>query len=156
MKKCALCKVLLSVDSFPKNKTTKDGLSYYCKECAVKKTMESRSREKIKDPSTGKTVYSRKHVEYAVNSKEYHRNLILKKKYGITLSEYNNLVLEQDHKCAICKIPVSNLPKTLDVDHCHITGKIRGLLCGKCNMGIGYFKDDTTLLEAAIKYLQAI
>lgn len=58
------------------------------------------------------------------------------------------------NKCAICNLHQAELSLTLAVDHCHKTGKIRGLLCVNCNQGIGKFKDSVFLLEAAIKYLQ--
>ncbi len=74
----------------------------------------------------------------------------IKRKYGITLDQYNKLVLLQYNKCAICK---NETNKKLSVDHCHKTLKIRGLLCVKCNRGIGFFDDSITLLQSAINYL---
>ncbi len=155
MKNCSYCKQNLSCNMFPKNKTTKDGLSYYCKSCAVKKTMESRNREKTINPLTGRTNYTKKYNEYAVNSKEYLRNIVLKNKYKITLKTYNEMLIMQNSKCAICTRHIDELPKTLDVDHCHTTGKVRGLLCGKCNMGIGYFQDNTETISRALTYLES-
>jgi len=155
MKNCSYCKQNLSYNMFPKNKTTKDGLSYYCKSCAVKKTMESRNREKTINPLTGRTNYTKKYNEYPVNSKEYLRNIVLKNKYKITLKTYNEMLIMQNNKCAICTRHIDELPKTLDVDHCHITGKVRGLLCGKCNMGIGYFQDNTETISRALTYLES-
>lgn len=155
MKNCSYCKQNLSCTMFPKNKTTKDGLSYYCKSCAVKKTVESRNREKTINPLTGKTNYTKKYNEYPVNSKEYLRNIVLKNKYKITLKTYNQMLVMQDSKCAICARHIDELPKTLDVDHCHTTGKVRGLLCGKCNMGIGYFQDNTKTINKALAYLES-
>lgn len=154
MKKCRYCKIDLSYDLFAKNKSTKDGLSYYCKKCCVKKTKESRAREKTINPITGKTEYKKKYNEYPVNSKEYLRNVFLKRKYNITLKLYNQMLIEQDNKCAICARHSDELPKSLDVDHDHITGKVRGLLCGKCNMGIGYFQDNINLINKASAYIK--
>lgn len=77
----------------------------------------------------------------------------LKRLYGITLEEYNILLEAQNSKCAICKINASEFKKDLAVDHCHTTGAVRGLLCTKCNPGLGYFQDSTELLKAAIEYL---
>jgi hypothetical protein len=65
------------------------------------------------------------------------------------------MLVMQDSKCAICARHIDELPKTLDVDHCHTTGKVRGLLCGKCNMGIGYFQDNTKTINKALAYLES-
>lgn len=74
--------------------------------------------------------------------------------FGIGLEEYNNMVLAQQNKCAICgNVPRGN--KKLAVDHNHETGKIRGLLCHLCNNAIGLFGEDTSVLQNAIIYLVA-
>lgn len=72
------------------------------------------------------------------------------KNYKITSAQYFELLAKQNGKCAIC----GNISKQkLHVDHCHFTNKVRGLLCGSCNRGIGLFKDDRYLLNKAIEYL---
>ena len=71
-------------------------------------------------------------------------------KYGITEEQYNNMILSQNNLCAICNNPSS---KTLHIDHDHKTGEVRGLLCSNCNMGMGFFKDNTVFLNNAIQYL---
>jgi hypothetical protein len=84
-----------------------------------------------------------------------------KKNYqGIeTEQDYLNLLESHNHVCAICKkksLKLSNNSKTfksLSVDHCHKTNKVRGLLCDHCNQGIGHFFDNIDLLQAAIDYL---
>lgn len=73
---------------------------------------------------------------------------------GITIDDYNNMFDEQEGKCAICKIHQKYLKNTLNVDHCHTTGKVRGLLCSKCNHGLGHFKDSVFILENAILYIK--
>jgi hypothetical protein len=84
----------------------------------------------------------------------YAREYLLKCKYGITLEQYNEIFNRQNGKCAICKRDKScSKYNTLNVDHNHITNKIRGLLCNNCNLGLGYFKDSKDLLNAAINYL---
>ena len=82
------------------------------------------------------------------------RNARLKCIYGITLDEYNKILESQNNACAICNISTS-LPtrKFFDVDHCHKTNKVRGLLCHSCNVGIGFLKDDIQILQKAISYL---
>lgn len=75
----------------------------------------------------------------------------LKRQYNLTEEDYNKMFKDQNGRCKVCKNPSD---KTLNVDHCHTTGKIRGLLCWNCNMGIGYFKDNTEYLTNAINYLK--
>jgi hypothetical protein len=81
----------------------------------------------------------------------------LKRKYGFGLRELRAMAEAQDHKCAICRQPETEMRngivRHLSVDHDHVTGKVRGLLCTACNTGIGKFKDDTDLLALAIAYL---
>lgn len=81
-------------------------------------------------------------------------NAHLKKNYGITAEEYNLLLEKQGGVCAICAEPCTS-GKRLAVDHNHKTNIIRGLLCGKCNRGIGNFLDNTDLLLAAVEYLES-
>lgn len=81
------------------------------------------------------------------------------RKYGITGVQYNDLFEKQNHLCAICNKPESSVDgrtkkvRRLAIDHCHVTGKVRGLLCSSCNHGLGRFKDDIELLKKAIYYL---
>lgn len=74
------------------------------------------------------------------------------KLYGITKDEYNNLITNQENKCLICNKNFTE--KNVHVDHCHTTGKIRGLLCSKCNQGIGLFNESIDLIKKAIIYLE--
>ena len=87
-------------------------------------------------------------------TKEYYNALVMKQNYGIKYDEYLNMVEQQDNKCAICG---SGAPdhhkKRLNIDHCHTTGRVRGLLCDACNRAIGLMKDSPDLLYKAISYL---
>lgn len=88
------------------------------------------------------------------------RTANIKSKYKLSLEDLNNILEKQDHKCAICKIPVFRVdsPKhtnnTMVIDHCHTTNIVRGVLCSKCNRGLGHFNDDFKLITQAIKYLR--
>lgn len=77
--------------------------------------------------------------------------------YGITNADFENMVKKQDGVCAICGLPPNGNPKTkekrLHVDHDHITGKVRGLLCFKCNSALGNFNDARDLVASALDYL---
>ncbi|MFE9192043.1 endonuclease VII domain-containing protein [Micromonospora sp. NPDC007208] len=92
-------------------------------------------------------------------------------KYRITLADYQAMAAEQDHCCAICRKHQDDLPERragrpradgappadnfrLAVDHCHATGRVRGLLCVPCNAALGIFKDSPEVLRTAIEYLQ--
>jgi hypothetical protein len=74
--------------------------------------------------------------------------------YGISLEEYDAMLDRQGGVCAICKRKPDE-GKALFVDHCHVTGRVRGLLCGKCNSVLAFGNDDPDILRAAIAYLQA-
>jgi hypothetical protein len=95
-----------------------------------------------------------KHLQYECNSFEYNKSIFLRRKYNIDLEEYYKILNEQNNQCAICKKSSTDLKYMLAVDHCHKTGKVRGLLCSHCNTGLGQFKDDPNLLQLAINYLK--
>lgn len=86
------------------------------------------------------------------NPREY-RSKVLKRKYGITVAEFDEMLAAQSGGCAICTSNVNPDGPSLAVDHCHKTGKVRGILCGPCNKAIGLFRDDVLLLEKAVTYL---
>jgi len=73
---------------------------------------------------------------------------------NISTFEYAKLLVEQNNACAICGVSATELKRELSVDHNHETNKIRGLLCHHCNIGLGNFRDSTTLLSVAIEYLE--
>lgn len=85
----------------------------------------------------------------------YQRRYQLKKKYGITLEEYDNILQQQDGKCAVCGQNNSHSKGYLfAVDHDHKTGTVRGLLCHNCNMAIGLLKDDVQIIKSMLQYLE--
>jgi hypothetical protein len=97
------------------------------------------------------------HAEYRqrddVLEKVRYRGL---QKYGLTSEGFNEIWTSQNGKCAICEtemLPRGRKRQSACVDHNHITGDVRGLLCRECNNGIGCLKDDPKILESAIKYL---
>lgn len=80
----------------------------------------------------------------------------LKYEYGMTVAEYDLLLQQQGGVCAICRRAPDDSKKRFAVDHCHKSGKIRGILCTRCNQGIGYFKDNPLLLRLAATYLEKL
>lgn len=107
---------------------------------------------KEKERASGRKWYQK--------NKKVEKNSHLKRKFGVTLEEYNIMYKNQNKACAICLKPETKIfSKTgkvcdLAVDHCHKTGKVRGLLCWNCNTSLGKFKDSVENLERAIKYLK--
>lgn len=92
------------------------------------------------------------------SAKYYRRNKLdlLKtqvKKYGITVEDFHRMLVEQGGVCAICRTNC-NVNRRLCIDHCHVTGKVRGLLCSECNSAIGKLKDDKELIKNALNYLE--
>lgn len=87
------------------------------------------------------------------NNPAHYRERDLKRKYGITLADYLRLMDEQNHECAICADPSNG--RRLDVDHCHSTGKVRGLLCRRCNLILGHAEDEPEVLILAASYLES-
>lgn len=98
--------------------------------------------------------YNRTKRDSVANYETHGRKHHLRRKYGITVSEYNRLLALQEGKCAICKTDCPGKGKRhFHVDHDHLSGKVRGLLCVKCNMGLGSFDDNQALLWAAAFYV---
>ncbi len=86
----------------------------------------------------------------------YKKKSILKNTYGISVKEFDSMINKQKGGCALCgkSNPRSNNKTGLCIDHNHATGKVRGLLCDKCNRGLGLFNEDVDVLKKAIIYLQ--
>jgi hypothetical protein len=78
----------------------------------------------------------------------------LRNKFGMTVEQYNEILDKQEGKCAICGSTPDNLGKRLAVDHDHVSGKKRGLLCTTCNVVLGLFKDNVARFVSAVEYLQ--
>lgn len=113
-----------------------------CKKCKLEKPLDrfEKTRNTCKD--------CRRHTP------EYNRNWKYKKKYGITLDEYNEILEAQGGKCYICKTTEpGGAGYSFTVDHNHETKEVRGLLCCNCNRGLGYFRDNPATLLAAAQYL---
>ncbi|MEU6674765.1 endonuclease VII domain-containing protein [Streptomyces sp. NPDC046925] len=134
-KHCGACTTIKPLEDFSINKTKADGRQVRCRACASIAGAKHRSK-----PEVEKAAFAR-HLE---------------RKYGITLPEYELMVQQQNGTCAICG-GLPNGPgaenKRFDVDHCHKTGRVRGLLCSGCNRGIGFLGDDPARLQAAVDYL---
>lgn len=124
VKKCPKCGLVKSFNYFHKSSSRYGGVADYCKSC-------KRDLEITK-----------------------HRGRSLKNLYGMTEVDYDNMLERCGHKCEICGKPhKKEKMKCLHIDHCHKTGKVRGLLCNSCNRGMGWLGDDKSRLQKAINYL---
>ena len=117
---------------------------------------KSRNRKKAwyarqKELNLGKLQAKYRCYRFLGKMKKQENYLI--KKYGLNWAAFNELMAQQDNCCAICKKPLDEYSKTR-VDHCHTTGKVRGILCHGCNVGLGYFYDNVSSLRAAADYLE--
>jgi len=86
------------------------------------------------------------------NKNRYLRNYHLSVKYGLSIEQKEQMMNKQNNKCSVCKKEFEN-SKSCNIDHDHKTGKIRGLLCVKCNCGLGCLDENIKTLQKAIKYL---
>lgn len=117
----------LTLEHFHADRTSPSGFQTYCKKCQYAQGAKYKAGPKCKQ------VMRRSH---------------LKRKYGISLGEYQAMADKQNQLCAIC-----GEKKDLHIDHDHVSGLIRGLLCGDCNRALGLFRDSTPVLRNAILYL---
>lgn len=129
-KQCKTCKEMKSLQEYQKDSTKKDGYRPYCKLCTSARRKELLTKETIRQ-----------------------RNL--EKNFGKgVLDVYAALFVEQEGVCAICSSAENGRYKHLSIDHCHNSGKIRGLLCNNCNRGLGLLKDNPELLRKAASYVE--
>lgn len=101
-----------------------------------------------------KKEINKKYKEWYKENKDVDRERHLKRKYGISNNDYEKMIILQNGKCAICgNLPTPNTK--LHVDHDHQTGKIRKLLCKNCNNALGYAREDISILDRMIDYLNS-
>jgi Recombination endonuclease VII len=127
VKRCPRCRTYKHFQEYTKNRSSRDGLGSYCKRCNREVVKKNRERHH-----------------------GGHRNYLLKLRYGIDADEAEKLLEAQGGKCAIC-----GAEEAQHVDHDHLTGKVRGILCFNCNGALGRFEDDPAIMERAIEYLVA-
>lgn len=158
MKKCTRCEKFLDDDQFYKRNKSKDGLSYYCRTCCKQQGYEYyHANPKLYNDRSHKNYRRLKVKDPDFNKKRYQnqqRSFHLKKNFGLSETDYQNLFILQNGVCAICQEP--NKSKIhFAVDHNHVSGKIRGLLCYSCNTGLGKFKENVETMNRAIMYLKS-
>ena len=140
MRGCSVCKKEKSIDQFypRRKKGVQVGYDNRCMDCRKE----------------GNRKWINKNANYHKDryGARYKRNINLQREYGITIDQYEAMVELQEGRCAICE---KDFGKKLYVDHCHDTGRVRALLCQKCNSGLGMFDDRADLIDRASAYLRA-
>jgi hypothetical protein len=153
--KCTSCGKEDELTNFPKRKESKTGYRSQCKDCRYNYHRKYRREHYIQSTDYQKEYQEKNKNRFIEYKKDYYLNnksKRLTKNYGLSLEEYNSLLLFQKNMCAICETEFSN-GNNPHVDHCHITNKVRGLLCRQCNLLLGHAKDDTDILIKSINYL---
>jgi hypothetical protein len=117
--------------------------------CVACTTATNKQRQRLTDP----VDHARKSREWRRKNPSKTRDIKLKQLYGISHGTYERLLEDQDGVCSICQ-SVCDMGRRLAVDHDHTTGRVRGLLCARCNRGIGSLRDDPALLDRAAAYLR--
>lgn len=158
MKKCCKCKKIHPLDDFAKSRRSTDGLQPRCRHCQrkmdqdryrknAKEIKERRKKKYLSDPESER---QRSLKWYHLNHKKARDTTILRR-HGIRHEQYQSMSRAQKQACAICNSIPDN--QHLCIDHDHVTGSIRGLLCRKCNLLIGCAGDSIERLRVAIEYL---
>jgi hypothetical protein len=171
---CTTCKGEFPASNFHKAQTTTRGYQYRCKTCTstddkseprkayqrdkVKewraKNPEKRDAQKARHYIRNKEKIDQKAKDWYNNNRDRYRDKAFRRKYGITLEQYNLMREQQNYCCAICGTSETDCGKKMFVDHNHCTGAVRKLLCTQCNAGIGMLQDDPNILERAAKYIR--
>jgi len=146
MKKCNKCGIEKTFSEFYKNCRNKDGFECVCKVCTnlrnkewrnqnKEKRNESHKKWRSKNPDANKNSkrrYYKKHYK-----RERHRSWERQGILNFSYEDYETLLESQNNCCLICGVSEETLNRPLAVDHCHTTGRVRGLLCDKCNFRVG-------------------
>ncbi len=156
-KVCKECNFIKPIDDFVVDQIRLDKRSRICKICQQEKNRDFRKnkREYHRAWSAKNRAASRARAnQWRLNNPEKVREKGYMSKYGITLADFDNLRISQRFCCKICSAHETQFDSHLHVDHCHKTGKVRGLLCGPCNKALGLFKDNITSIHNAAEYLE--
>lgn len=158
-RECSHCHILKPFQDFWKSKTKAHNIGSYCKQCGSARIRTPRSLEakrayyhKHRDKNIARAKRQREILKTNPDWQRIRRNEFLCQRFGITIEQYDQMAQEQHGVCAICQQPPPK--QSLSVDHCHSTGKIRGLLCTICNAILGRWKDNPECALNAVQYLQ--
>lgn len=143
MKTCTKCDLPEGEVEFYPHPSTTDGKRGECVGC-------NREQKRLYYAANAEALRTKGKQAYVANPERFRKNNL--KKYGLTLEDYAALEKVQKSLCAICLRPDNGI--RLAVDHNHTTGKVRGLLCKRCNKALGGFRDDPSLISRAAEYLR--
>lgn len=166
-KPCSRCGIHKTDDDFPRRANVPDGRLGICRDCTKAKVAADRAANPDKYQAWQDAVRSRPHsvarrnetarAWKAANPEKmtaYRRRQRLKREYGLTPAEFDAMSAAQEDVCKICGgLPVGR-GQHLHVDHDHQTGRVRGLLCSRCNVMIGYALEKPAILERAAAYVR--
>jgi hypothetical protein len=159
---CNSCKTWKPFDCYAKNKNCIMGISAACRDCINEKTrIRYAEKDILSRRKDKKSVYDQERREnlraegkLKKPDPDMQREQRMKREYGITIQDYEAMVKAQNNECAICFASGDQeRNRRLVIDHCHASGKVRGLLCNKCNLLLGHAQDTIGRLERAILYL---
>lgn len=152
LKKCCRCQVEKPLRDFNRNSTTRDGRQSFCRSCtraAYGGDRYTAQRQRYRDENR-ELIRARQRAAYLANPEKWRAENRLRK-YGVTEADVLAMLEHQTHQCGICYDPIGI---NAHVDHDHKTGKVRGLLCTRCNTMLGHARDDLSHLTSAFAYLQ--
>ena len=160
MKNCSKCRTEKALSDFVKQSTRKGGLHPWCASCRSEYRKENRKVEservnaynKRKRRENPEKVRAYARSRYAANKKTYWGSHI-KQKFGISVAQYEAMYRAQNGVCGICEGLNIN-GQRLGIDHDHATGKIRDLLCSRCNTAIGLARENPSILIKAAAYIE--
>lgn len=164
MKRCSGCGEERPLEAFHIDRRQNDCRKSKCRSCTNKVKARWRASNRGRVSSQKRASYERHRDKYLFYMRSTERRekwfrWKLKRQFGITPEDFERLMEAQGGCCAICGKPpeeTNNHPQKhrLHIDHCHKTGKVRGLLCNTCNVGLGCFRDSPGLMILAIDYLE--
>lgn len=129
---CSGCKQSKPIDSFNFNRTTADGRASRCRSCRAEYNKRTRYSTRY---------YQNLKATNPEKIAEYQRTTRLRQRYGITREDFDAMLERQGNRCAICgSTKLLDYPKRPPIDHCHTTGRVRGVLCNKCNGALGWYE----------------
>ena len=154
MKVCTRCFESYPIEGFNRDRSKRDGRYNHCKPCAKAAYLVNRKDPAVVQRAREKSAAWRK--ANPERTKQGIRCATLRKKYGMSAKEFDEKFLAQGSCCAICKTKESSSRNkgAMHVDHDHVSGKIRGILCQGCNVTLGKMRDSPELLRAAAAYLE--
>ena len=133
------------------NRSEQNGAVMYLVKCAKCGEIHTRNAKHLKQSQEAQDCKFYKPPNWSGFERE---DAIIRRQYGISMDEFRELLNLQGNGCAICSKPITALRRRMNIDHCHETNQVRGILCSSCNTGLGHLGDNIAGLQRALKYLQ--